>query len=116
MASSAVSSVMGKPLKAGSCFGFLSFAAAAGMEAMAGVSTPRENTQAIDKNAASNALGRRETVAIWGCLRRSAGASFGWLGFIRAPYKINPMHVEKLRTLRPYVECGASGKKLKNNG
>src|ERR1700692_3865852 len=96
MASSAVSSVMGKPFSAGSCFGFLSFAAAAGMAAMAGRSTPRDNTQAIDKNAASNALGRRETVAteVW---REFFGSSLLWLSFIPAPYKINPTDVGKLQ-------------------
>src|ERR1700722_3507069 len=98
MASSAVSSVMGKPFRVGSCFCFLSFAAAGGMAAMAGRSTPKDNTQAIDKNAASNALGHRETFAteVW---LKFFGSSFAWLGFMPAPYKNNPMHVEKLQAV-----------------
>src|ERR1700719_3217580 len=99
MASSTVSSLIGKPFKAGSCFGFLSFAAAAGMAAMVGTSTPKDNTQVIDKNAASMALGRRETVAIGVWLEFFVGSSFAWLGFIPAPYKINPMCDGKLQTL-----------------
>src|ERR1700680_4125552 len=98
MASSTVSSVMGKPFNAGSCFGFLFFAAAAGMAAMAGTSTPKDNTQATDKNAASRALGRREIVASEVWLESFGSTSFAWLGFIRAPYKINPRYDGKLQT------------------
>jgi hypothetical protein len=105
--------VMGKPFKAGSCFGFLVLAAAAGMAAMAGTSTPKDNTQAIDKNAASKALGRRETVATWAWLESFGSTSFVWLGFIRAPYKINPRHAGKLQARLQCVECGPSSNGLK---
>src|SRR5260370_40539728 len=56
MASSAVSSVMGSPLREGSCFGFLSFAAA-GIAASAGKSTPSEKMQAKESATARIDLG-----------------------------------------------------------
>src|ERR1700676_3335540 len=111
MASSAVSSVMGKPFNAGSCFCFLSFAA--GIAAVAGTSTPKDNTQAIDKNAASQALGRSETVATWAWLEFFGSTSFASMGFIRAPYKINPRHAGKLQARLQCVECGPSSNGLK---
>src|ERR1700719_159455 len=99
MASSAVSSVMGRPFNARSCFGFLSFAAVAGMAAMAGTSTPRDNTQAMDKNPANNALGRRQINAacVWRGFIRSS--SLARLGFMPAPYKDNPGDAWKLHTM-----------------
>src|ERR1700730_4618535 len=105
MASSAVSSVIGRPFKTGWCFGFLSLAA--GIAAVAGTSTPKDNTQATDKNAASKALGRRETVAIWAWLECFGGASFAWLGFIRAPDKINPTGGGKLHAQLPLCRMPA---------
>src|ERR1700676_1348136 len=113
MASSAVSSVMGKPFNAGSCFCFLSFAA--GIAAVAGTSTPKDNTQAIDKNAASQALGRRETVATWAWLEFFGSTSFAWLGFIRAPYKINPTGRGKLHAQLALCRMRPFRKELKNN-
>jgi hypothetical protein len=55
-------------------------------------------------------LGRRETVATWAWLESFGSTSFVWLGFIRAPYKINPRHAGKLQTQLQYVEYGPSGR------
>src|ERR1700686_5858422 len=107
MASSAVSSVMGKPFITGSCFGFLSFAGAAGMAALAGTSSPRNNTQAMDKNVERNALGRSEIDGIRVWLECCGSSSFVWPGFIPAPYKINPRRGGKLQSASRCVEYGA---------
>jgi hypothetical protein len=47
-------------------------------------------------------------------LRESRGSSFAWLGFMPAPYKINPRRGGKLQGAWRCVECGDSEKKLKN--
>jgi hypothetical protein len=114
MASSAFSSVMGKPFNAGSCFGFLSLAAAAGRPATAGTSIPKDNMQVNAKNTASNAFGRRETVVGEEWLECLRGSSFAWLGFMPAPYKMNPTDVRKLQSAWRCVECRDSLKKPKN--
>src|SRR5258708_32744508 len=65
MASSAVSSVIGSPLSEGSCFGFLSFAAA-GIPALAGNSSVSEKTQEKESTAARIDLGVAEITGNFG--------------------------------------------------
>src|SRR5260370_11959077 len=65
MASSALSSVIGNPLSAGSVLCFLSFAAA-GIAALAGNSTVSDKMQATERMAARKDLGVAEIAGIHG--------------------------------------------------
>src|SRR5713226_2519463 len=106
MASSGLSSVIGRPFSAGSALGFLSFAAA-GMAALAGNSRVSEKTQAKESTAARNDRGVVETA---GNLRKKVdtGRAGGLIALSLLPGSIlGKLRVTNRITLDWRRSCGS---------
>src|SRR5713226_2350004 len=106
MASSGLSSVIGRPFSAGSALGFLSFAAA-GNAALAGNSRVSEKTQAKESTAARN---DRSVVEISGNFRKKvdAGRVGGLIALSLLPDSIlGELPVTNRITLDRQRSCGS---------